>query len=298
MLENLKQKFPNALTNKKDTDDISNYVWFEDFRSILGIPRSEITAEEIRLLELLFVPSINPNNLNAHPGSSWKNFLSEPNAPLPLTSWENVRFLHFKLTHADFSNSDFEGAFLAFVPSDSAIIWENETAGVLIETDKDEPLSNKELIAITSTLESDFYVKTRMFTGRFHPVDQDLRHHWTQEKKCFEVAQVHLPDIKVTDLADIIPYSLINDPSFKNANWFINEILGKTKQDTELIKTVKTYIECNSNATYAAKQLYIHRNSLQYRIDKFSERTGLDIRNFRHALTAYLILILNDQFPM
>ncbi|WP_286185131.1 CdaR family transcriptional regulator [Bacillus sp. SD075] len=294
MLENLKQKFPNALTNKRVTDDITDYVWIEDSRSILGIPRSEITADEIRLLELLFAPSTKPNNLNAHQDPSWKAFFAEPNAPLPLTNWENVRFLHFKLTHADFSNSDFEEAFLAFVPSDSALVWENETAGVLIETDRDEPLSNKELIAISSTLESDFYVKTRMFTGRFHPVNQDLHHHWTQEKKCFDLAQVHLPDLKVAELADIIPHSLINDPSVKNAKWYINEILGKTKQDAELIKTIKTYIECNSNATHAAKQLYIHRNSLQYRIDKFSERTGLDIRNFRHALTAYLIFLLTD----
>ncbi|MGG4265035.1 PucR family transcriptional regulator [Peribacillus simplex] len=294
MLDKLKQKFPNALTNKIDTEDISEYVWFEDSRSMLGIPRSEITAEEIRLLELLFVPSINQNNLNTFPSTSWKTFLSEPNAPLPLTSWENVRFIHFKLTHADYSRSDFEDAFLAFVTSDAAIVWENETAGILIETDKDESLSNKELIAISSTLESDFYVKIRMFTGRFHPVNQDLQHHRNQEKKCFDLAQVHLPDLKVADLADIIPHSLINDLSVTNAKWYINEILGKTKQDTELIKTIKTYIECNSNATYAAKQLYIHRNSLQYRIDKFTERTGLDIRNFRHALTAYLILLMND----
>ncbi|MDM5224269.1 helix-turn-helix domain-containing protein [Peribacillus sp. NJ11] len=294
MLENLKQKFPNTITNKMDTDEISEYVWFEDSRSILGIPRSEITAEEIRLLELLFAPSINPNNPKTYQDVSWKTFLSEPNAPLPLTSWENVRFIHFKLTHADFSISDFEDAFLAFVPSDAALVWENETSGILIETDKDESLSNNELIAISSTLESDFYVKTRMFTGRFHPVNQDLHHHRNQEKKCFALAQVHLPDLKVANLADIIPHSLINDPSVTNARWYINEILGKTKQDTELIKTIKTYIECNSNATYAAKQLYIHRNSLQYRIDKFSERTGLDIRNFRHALTAYLILLLNE----
>ncbi|MFD6210769.1 MULTISPECIES: CdaR family transcriptional regulator [unclassified Peribacillus] len=295
MLENLKQKFPNALSNKLDTDSVSEYVWFEDsIGSILGIPHSEITAEEIRLLELLFAPSLSQNDLTTFPNASWNSFLSEPNAPLPLTNWENVRFIHFKLTHADFSNTDFEDAFLAFVPSDAAFVWENETSGILIETDKDESLSKNELIAITSTLESDFYVKTRMFTGRFHPVNQELRHHRNQEKKCFDLAQVHLPDLKVADLADIIPHSLLKEQSVTNTKWYINEILGKTQQDIELIKTIKTYIECNSNATYAAKQLYIHRNSLQYRIDKFTERTGLDIRNFRHALTAYLILLLNE----
>ncbi|MFD6439554.1 PucR family transcriptional regulator, partial [Peribacillus sp. NPDC060186] len=216
------------------------------------------------------------------------------NASLPLTSWENVRFIHFNLTRADFSHPHFEDAFLAFVPTDAVLIWENETAGILIETDTGESLSKKELLAISSTLESDFYVKTRMFSGRFHSVNQELHFHRKQEKKCFDLAQLYLPDLKVTDLADIIPHSLISDQSATSKTWYINEILGKTIQDTELIKTIKTYIECNSNATYAAKQLYIHRNSLQYRIDKFTEKTGLDIRNFSHALAAYLIILLND----
>ncbi|MCK1992994.1 hypothetical protein GW626_05095 [Peribacillus muralis] len=295
MLEKLKQKFPNALFNKMENGEDYKYIWFEDFMgSTLGIPRSDITAEEIRLLELLFAPLKNQDILKTQADPSWKTFLSEPNTPLPLTSWENIRFIHFKLSHADFSITDFEDAFLAFVPAEAAFVWENETSGILMETDKEESLSKKDLIAISTTLESDFYVKTRMFTGRFHPVNLDLHHHRNQEKKCFDLAQVHLPDLKVSDLADILPHSLLHDKSFLNKKWYINEILGQTEQDTELIKTIKTYIECNSNATYAAKQLYIHRNSLQYRIDKFSERTGLDIRNFRHALTAYLILLLND----
>ncbi|MFE4427057.1 PucR family transcriptional regulator [Peribacillus butanolivorans] len=295
MLENLKQKFPNALSNIQDTKNITSYIWFEDsIGSTIGIPRSEISAEEIRLLELLFTPLFFQNKINTFPHTPWNTFLFEPNASLPLTSWENVRFIHFNLTHADFSHSHFEDAFLAFVPSDSVLIWENEKAGILIETDTDESLSKNELLAISTTLESDFYVKTRMFTGRFHPVNQELPYLRNQENKCFDLAQLHLPDLKVTDLADIIPHSLISDQSATSKTWYINEILGKTMNDTELMKTIKTYIECNSNATYAAKQLYIHRNSLQYRIDKFTEKTGLDIRNFPHALAAYLILLLND----
>ncbi|MGE6377562.1 PucR family transcriptional regulator [Peribacillus muralis] len=295
MLENLKQKFPNAISEKAETADLSQFAWFEDsMGSILGIPRFEISAEEIRILELLFPSSLNQTNLITFTDTSWNTFLTKPNAPLPLTSWENVRFIHFKLTHNDFSHADFEDAFLAFVPSDAALIWEDDMDGILIETNKAEALSNKELLAISSTLESDFYVKTRMFTGRFHHVSQELHHHKTQEKKCFDLARAELPDLKVTDLADIVPHLLLKHQSNTNIEWYINQVLGRTRQDTELIKTIKTYIECNSNATLAAKRLYIHRNSLQYRIDKFTERTGLDIRNFRHALTAYLLILLHD----
>jgi DNA-binding PucR family transcriptional regulator len=35
------------------------------------------------------------------------------------------------------------------------------------------------------------------------------------------------------------------------------------------------------NASLTAKRLFIHRNSLQYRIDKFIERTGIDIRQLK-----------------
>nr|MDH3110555.1 helix-turn-helix domain-containing protein [Bacillus altitudinis] len=44
----------------------------------------------------------------------------------------------------------------------------------------------------------------------------------------------------------------------------------------------------------AAKALYVHRNSLQYRIDKFIERTGLDIRHFQEASAAYFMMNLLD----
>jgi hypothetical protein len=295
LLENLKQKFPTALSSKKDIHDISPYIWFEDpFGSTLGILRTEITDEEVGLLELLFESPLPQTQYTMRPHTPWVDFIFETNATLPLTSWENVRFIHFNLAHSDFSHSHFEEAFLSFVPSESVLIWENETAGILIESDTDELLSKKELVAITSTLESDFYVKIRIFTGRFHPVNPELHYHQKQEQKCFNLAIMHLPVFKVTDLPDIIPCALTNGCIDTDKAWYINELLGKTRQDPELIKTIKTYIECNSNATLAAKKLYIHRNSLQYRIDKFMDKTGLDIRNFPHALAAYMVLLLQD----
>ncbi|MGE7604181.1 PucR family transcriptional regulator [Peribacillus sp. NPDC097675] len=293
MLNKLKHRFPNSLFNKKDAQDITEYFWFEDsFGDTLGIPRSEISADEIRLLRLLFdSPALQrPNTSTTY--TTWNDFLFGSIASQPLTNWANVRFTYFNLAHADFSHDHFEEAILSFLPSDSILIWENETAGILIESDIDEFLPTQELLAISSTLESDFYVKIRIYAGRFHPVDVDLHQHLNQERKCFKLALMYLSDLKVSDLSDIIPFALMNDCTESDKTWYINELLGKTRQDPELIKTVKTYIESNSNASSAAKQLYIHRNSLQYRIDKFADKTGLDVRNFRHALAAYLLLIM------
>ena len=298
VLNKLKHRFPNSLSNKKDAQDITAYFWLEDpFGETLGIPRSEISADELRLLTLLFDPPSlqSPNTSTTY--TTWNDFLFGTSISQPLTNWANVRFIHFNLAHADFSHDHFEEAILSFLPfdSDSVLVWENETAGILIESNIDELLPTQELLAISSTLESDFYVKIRIYAGRFHPVDMDLHQHLKQERKCFRLALMYLSDLKVTDLSDILPIALMNDRTETDKTWYINELLGKTRQDSELIKTVKTYIECNSNASSAAKQLYIHRNSLQYRMDKFADKTGLDVRNFRHALAAYLLLLLNEQ---
>lgn len=296
MLNKLKHQFPNALSNMEDTQDLNDYIWFEDsLNQILGIPYSEISTEEIQLLKILFHSPILQRPITSTTHTTWNDFLFGPSASLPLTSWQKVRFIHIHLAHADFPHDHFEEAILSFMPSDSVLIWENETAGILIESDTVEPISNQEQISISSTLESDFFVKLRFFTGRFHTVDADLHHHLKQEINCFRLAKLHLTDLKVVNLPDIIPYALMNDCTEADRTWYINELLGKTKQDSELLQTIKTYIECNSNASSAAKQLYIHRNSLQYRIDKFAEKTGLDVRRFPHALAAYLLILSNEQ---
>ncbi|MCY8607352.1 helix-turn-helix domain-containing protein, partial [Bacillus sonorensis] len=50
------------------------------------------------------------------------------------------------------------------------------------------------------------------------------------------------------------------------------------------------YMQCNLNASLTAKRLFIHRNSLQYRIDRFIEKTGIDIRQFEEAAAVYFII--------
>ncbi|MER2142109.1 MAG: helix-turn-helix domain-containing protein, partial [Priestia megaterium] len=47
----------------------------------------------------------------------------------------------------------------------------------------------------------------------------------------------------------------------------------------------------NLNVSLAAKKLYMHRNSLQYRIEKFIDRTHLDIKHFTGAVSAYLAIL-------
>lgn len=54
------------------------------------------------------------------------------------------------------------------------------------------------------------------------------------------------------------------------------------------MQTGLTFILSGLNATLAAKRLYIHRNTFNYRLNKFIEQTSLDIRDFDNALLLYI----------
>ncbi len=67
-------------------------------------------------------------------------------------------------------------------------------------------------------------------------------------------------------------------------------VLKTVFEDNELLYTIKTYLETNQNTSQASKILYLHRNTLIQRLDKFYRRTGLDCRSFIDAFIVYALL--------
>lgn len=54
--------------------------------------------------------------------------------------------------------------------------------------------------------------------------------------------------------------------------------------DHELLLTAGTYLRCGLDASLSAKELFIHRNTFNYRLNSFIEETNLDIRDYHNAL--------------
>ncbi len=71
--------------------------------------------------------------------------------------------------------------------------------------------------------------------------------------------------------------------------------------DSETILTIQKFFENNLNVSEASRQLYVHRNTLVYRLDKIQKLTGLDLRNFEHAVTFQVAMMVKkylDSSPM
>lgn len=63
-------------------------------------------------------------------------------------------------------------------------------------------------------------------------------------------------------------------------------------EDEETVSTLESFFELDCNVSETAKRLYIHRNTLLYRLDKIKQETGLDVRSFSDAVLVKLTLLL------
>ncbi len=100
---------------------------------------------------------------------------------------------------------------------------------------------------------------------------------------------------------DVIPYSelgigrLIYQLPIPLCKMFIGEIFdGKSPDefDEEMLTTINKFFENSLNVSETSRQLYIHRNTLVYRLDKLQKSTGLDLRVFEDAITFKIALMV------
>ena len=81
--------------------------------------------------------------------------------------------------------------------------------------------------------------------------------------------------------------SLLLNNEINNKNKILNFIISGMGIDE---KFIKTYVECNLNATKASKALYIHRNTLNYKLDRLKNERNFDLKNFIDAYILYSLI--------
>ena len=75
----------------------------------------------------------------------------------------------------------------------------------------------------------------------------------------------------------------------------MHEVFGDNIPDSldeETLTTINKFFENNLNVSETSRQLYVHRNTLVYRLEKLQKSTGLDIRKFDDALTFKIALMV------
>ncbi|MCL1936487.1 MAG: helix-turn-helix domain-containing protein [Defluviitaleaceae bacterium] len=117
-----------------------------------------------------------------------------------------------------------------------------------------------------------------------------------EAKMALEVARIFYPEKTVINYEELGLGRLIYQLPDMLCKMFMDEVLGNITVeyfDDEILTTVNKFFENNLNVSETSRQLYIHRNTLVYRIDKLQKITGLDVRSFDDAIIFKMALMVS-----
>ena len=126
---------------------------------------------------------------------------------------------------------------------------------------------------------------------------RDLSRSYKEAAAALEVGRIFYKGKAVFSYGSLGIGRLIHSLPVEPCQLFLKEIFGSRGLrtfDQETITTINVFFENNLNVSETARQLFVHRNTLVYRLEKLNTETGLDIRTFDDALTFKIAAMVID----
>lgn len=124
---------------------------------------------------------------------------------------------------------------------------------------------------------------------------KEVSRSYKEAKMALDVGKIFYSDRNVMAYSNLGIGRLIYQLPLPLCKMFIKEIFGENTPDQfdeETLVTINRFFENNLNVSETSRQLYIHRNTLVYRLDKLEKSTGLDLRTFEDAITFRIALMV------
>lgn len=118
---------------------------------------------------------------------------------------------------------------------------------------------------------------------------------YKEASMALDVGKIFYSDQSVVAYSHLGIGRLIYQLPLNLCDMFIKEIFDEKSPDDfddETLTTINKFFENNLNVSETSRQLYIHRNTLVYRLDKLQKSTGLDLRVFEDAITFKIALMV------
>ena len=124
---------------------------------------------------------------------------------------------------------------------------------------------------------------------------KELSHSFKEARMALDVSRIFFEDRSVISYNQLGIGRLIYQLPLPLCRMFIREIFKDKRPDEfdeETLTTINKFFENNLNVSETSRQLFIHRNTLVYRLDKLLKSTGLDLRIFEDAITFKIALMV------
>ncbi len=206
-------------------------------------------------------------------------------------------FLVRQLGHGDVASVDVLSSMFPDKLQDF-VISINETDIAVIKQLADEP-TGEELERIAKGMEdilrNELFVKTVIGIGTVVSHLRELADAYKEAQTAIDVGKVFDTEKSIINYENLGIGRLIYQLPTTLCEIFLTEVFKKNSIDSldqETLFTINKFFENNLNVSETSRKLFVHRNTLVYRLEKIKKLTGLDLRQFDHAIVFKVALMV------
>lgn len=149
--------------------------------------------------------------------------------------------------------------------------------------------------SIADTLSGEFYTRVNVGIGNSVVGVKDLARSFKEAQTALEVGKVFDTDKVIVSYDNLGIARLVYHLPTTLCETFLHEVFKRgsiESLDHETLFTIQRFFENNLNVSETSRKLFVHRNTLVYRLEKIKKLTGLDLREFDHAIIFKIALMV------
>ena len=149
--------------------------------------------------------------------------------------------------------------------------------------------------SIVDTLGGEFYTKAQVGIGSVIEGIKDLARSFREAQAALEVGKVFDTEKLIVSYDNLGIARIIYQLPTTLCEMFLQEVFKKNPIDSldqETLFTINKFFENNLNVSETSRGLFVHRNTLVYRLEKIKKLTGLDLREFDDAIVFKVALMV------
>ncbi len=178
-----------------------------------------------------------------------------------------------------------------FVDSTKDFVTEVDEQSVVLVKDVRDMESEEDLAGmakmLVDNLHAEAMVKVRVGYGNRVNLLPEIARSYQEAKLALEVGRIFYIEEDMVSYGNLGIGRLIYQLPASLCEMFLKEVFGEkipAAFDEELMITINKFFENNLNISETARQLYVHRNTLVYRLERIEKSLGLDVRTFEDAM--------------
>lgn len=282
MSTNLISIYPFAKTKG---EPLENHINIKENHHFLCIPTEDLSETEQQLLHFLYETKSEGESNNR-----WHAFLTEQSTEMPKLSIP-IRFVYFDLSTQLDSHlrAEWLRLFNAFFDGYVSSFFITETRGVLIEQKQELPLTEETLTPLIELLDNDFFTQTTCYLSTYQLVTRQLPLTFIEELQLFKMFVAKQLAEQVVSLPQL--YLQVEGKQIVSSSSMLQQLKRTIGDIPEIEPIIKTLWKNDGNLALTAQKLYIHRNTLLYRIEKFKEQTNLQLKKMSDLTLCYLLVL-------